>query len=107
MSGTGWTCTLTPSLGCTRSDALAAGASYPAITLTVSVAANAPASVTNTAAVTGGGNQGFTVTFTDGSGPDNVETNAVTFSSAGNPARIRVTEGANGVALTAGTGCHP
>ena len=42
-------------LSCTRSDALAAGASYPAITLTVNVAANAPASVTNTASVTGGG----------------------------------------------------
>src|SRR5207249_4108006 len=39
----------------TRSDALAAGASYPAFTLTVSVAANAPASVTNTATVAGGG----------------------------------------------------
>ncbi|MGB7218885.1 MAG: LamG-like jellyroll fold domain-containing protein, partial [Vicinamibacterales bacterium] len=40
---------------CTRSDALGVGLSYPAITLTVSVAANAPASVTNTAAVSGGG----------------------------------------------------
>ena len=39
----------------TRSDALAAGASYPALTLTVSVASNAPASVTNTATVSGGG----------------------------------------------------
>src|SRR5205085_11521279 len=39
----------------TRADALAAGASYPALTLTVSVAATAPASVTNTAVVSGGG----------------------------------------------------
>jgi uncharacterized repeat protein (TIGR01451 family) len=39
----------------TRSDALAAGAAYPAFTLTVSVAANAPATVTNTASVSGGG----------------------------------------------------
>src|SRR5207248_1855145 len=39
----------------TRSDALAAGASYPAFTLTVSVAGTAPASVTNTATVAGGG----------------------------------------------------
>ena len=44
-----------PPLSCTRSDVLAAGASYPAITLTVNVAANAPASVTNTATVSGGG----------------------------------------------------
>src|SRR5712691_2315366 len=54
MSGTGWSCTQ-PAGPCTRSDALAAGASYPAITLTVNVASNAPASVTNTATVSGGG----------------------------------------------------
>ncbi|HEV7490578.1 MAG TPA: hypothetical protein VGO25_07210, partial [Rhodanobacteraceae bacterium] len=54
MSGPGWTCTLA-ALSCTRTDALAMGASYPAITLTVNVAANAPASVTNTANVSGGG----------------------------------------------------
>jgi hypothetical protein len=54
ISGTGWACTL-GTLNCTRSDALAAGASYPAITVTVNVASNAPASVTNTAAVSGGG----------------------------------------------------
>ncbi len=39
----------------TRSDVLAAGASYPVLTLTVGVAANAPASVTNVATVAGGG----------------------------------------------------
>ena len=39
----------------TRSDALAAGLSYPALTVTVSVAASAPASVTNAATVAGGG----------------------------------------------------
>ena len=54
ISGTGWSCTLAP-LECTRSDVLAAGASYSAITLTVDVAANAPSSVTNTATVSGGG----------------------------------------------------
>jgi uncharacterized repeat protein (TIGR01451 family) len=54
MSGTGWTCTLA-TLSCTRSDALAASTSYPAITVTVNVASNAPASVTNTATVSGGG----------------------------------------------------
>ena len=53
LSGTGWTCTL-GTLTCTRSDALPSAASYPAIALTVSVAANAPASVTNTATVSGG-----------------------------------------------------
>ena len=54
LSGTGWT--INPStLTCTRTDALAAGGSYPALTLTVNVAANAAASVTNVATVAGGG----------------------------------------------------
>jgi uncharacterized repeat protein (TIGR01451 family) len=52
FQGTGWTCGLT---ACSRSDAIAAGASYPPLTLTVNVAANAPASVTNQATVSGGG----------------------------------------------------
>ena len=54
ISGTGWVCTQ-PAGPCTRSDALAAGGSYPPITLTVSVASNAPSSVVNTATVSGGG----------------------------------------------------
>jgi hypothetical protein len=54
MSGSGWTC---PANGntCNRSDALPANMSYPAITVTVNVGGNAPASVTNTATVQGGG----------------------------------------------------
>src|SRR5207253_3091921 len=54
ISGSGWTCVL-GTLTCTRNDGLAAGSSYPAITLTVDVANNAAASVTNTANVSGGG----------------------------------------------------
>jgi len=55
MSGTGWTCNL-GTLTCTRSDVLAAGASYPAITLTVSVPIGiGPSTVTNSATVSGGG----------------------------------------------------
>ena len=54
ISGTGWTCTLA-TLTCTRADVLANGSSYPAITLTVNIAGNAPASVTNTVTVSGGG----------------------------------------------------
>ena len=38
LSGTGWTCTVADS-SCTRSDALAASSSYPAITAVVNVAA--------------------------------------------------------------------
>lgn len=54
LSGTGWSCTL-GTLTCTRSDALASFASYPSITLTVDVALNAPATVTNVVTVSGGG----------------------------------------------------
>ncbi|WP_171655132.1 beta strand repeat-containing protein [Paenibacillus foliorum] len=54
ISGTGWTCDLM-TLTCTRSDALAPGQSYPAITLTMSVSSIAEASLTSGATVTGGG----------------------------------------------------
>jgi uncharacterized repeat protein (TIGR01451 family) len=54
ITGTGWTCT-PANLKCTRSDALAAGASYPEITLTVDVASNAPASVINNVSVSSSG----------------------------------------------------
>lgn len=54
ISGAGWACTLA-TLTCTRSDALAPGGSYPAISLTTNVAANAPATVTNIASVTNAG----------------------------------------------------
>lgn len=51
MAGTGWTCTAN---ACSRSDTLATGKSYPAITVTVDLAANAPPQVTNTVTVSGG-----------------------------------------------------
>ncbi len=53
MAGSGWNC---PANGitCTRSEALAGGASYPAITATVKVASNAPSAVLNYASVTNG-----------------------------------------------------
>lgn len=54
ISGVGWTTNL-GTLTCTRSDVLAAGSSYPPITLTVNVATNAPVSVTNSATLSGGG----------------------------------------------------
>lgn len=56
LSGTGWTC---PGSGgantCDRTDALASGASYPALTVTVNVAANAASPEVNQIAVSGGG----------------------------------------------------
>ena len=42
-------------MGCSRSDPLATGQSYPPITLTVNVLPDAPGSVANTARVLGGG----------------------------------------------------
>jgi uncharacterized repeat protein (TIGR01451 family) len=55
-SGTGWTCTTAQQTAtCTRSDALAVGASYPAITINAMVAQTAPDSMINTATVSGGG----------------------------------------------------
>jgi uncharacterized repeat protein (TIGR01451 family) len=57
-SGTvnGWTYSVNGrTITATRGDALASGDHYPDLVLTVAVAANAPASVTNTATVSGGG----------------------------------------------------
>ena len=52
MTGTGWTCV---SNSCTRTDVLNGGASYPAITVLVNVAANAPTPQVNQVTVSGGG----------------------------------------------------
>jgi uncharacterized repeat protein (TIGR01451 family) len=62
MAGTGWTC---PSGGatCSRSDSLSVGAIYPAITVTVDVAANAKSPLVNAVSASGGG--AATVTSTD------------------------------------------
>ena len=55
-SGTGWSCGVSGQvMTCTRSDALAAAGSYAAITLSVTAAPNAPASLVNRAHVAGGG----------------------------------------------------
>ena len=59
LNGNGWSCTL-GTLTCTRSDALSPSGSYPAITLTVTVASNAGTSITNTATVGGGGENNAT-----------------------------------------------
>ncbi|MBK8069628.1 MAG: hypothetical protein IPK27_19005 [Rhodanobacteraceae bacterium] len=50
MSGAGWTCTTLPT--CTRNDLLAAGASYPDLTVAVTVASNAVSPQINSIAVT-------------------------------------------------------
>jgi uncharacterized repeat protein (TIGR01451 family) len=59
MSGTGWSCAAAT---CSRADILTAGASYPAITVTVNVAANAASPLANTVTVSGGGSAGASAT---------------------------------------------
>jgi uncharacterized repeat protein (TIGR01451 family) len=54
IAGAGWACVL-GTLTCTRNNALAANSSYPAITLTVNVANDAPILVTNHVTASGGG----------------------------------------------------
>src|SRR5262249_13573748 len=57
-SGTGWSCTqAAATVPVTRSDALARKNHYPDITLTVNVSSSAPGLVTETATVSGGGEQ--------------------------------------------------
>ena len=51
MAGSGWTCVTTPQPQCARSDALAAGQSYPPITVAVSVVANASSPQINSVSV--------------------------------------------------------
>ncbi|MBJ7327391.1 MAG: Ig-like domain-containing protein, partial [Chthoniobacterales bacterium] len=53
MSGSGWTFN-SNNLTCTRADVLSAGASYPAISVSVAVSANASANLTNSVTVSGG-----------------------------------------------------
>jgi uncharacterized repeat protein (TIGR01451 family) len=61
MAGTGWTCAAESNV-CTRSDVLAAGASYPAITVTVDVSSEASSPQVNSVTVSGGGSASATAT---------------------------------------------
>jgi hypothetical protein len=61
LSGSGWTCA-SGGNSCTRSDSLAAGTSYGAITVTVNVAANASSPQVNSVTVSGGGASAATAT---------------------------------------------
>ncbi|MFZ0309284.1 MAG: C25 family cysteine peptidase [Candidatus Sulfotelmatobacter sp.] len=55
-SGTGWSCSIaSQTVSCVDSTVLAANSSYPSITINANVAQTAPATVTNTATVSGGG----------------------------------------------------
>ncbi|MCC6931569.1 MAG: DUF11 domain-containing protein [Gemmatimonadaceae bacterium] len=55
-AGAGWSCTVVAqTVSCTHPGPVANGASLPAVTLSVNVAANAAANLTNTATTSGGG----------------------------------------------------
>jgi uncharacterized repeat protein (TIGR01451 family) len=55
-TGTGWTCSVSgQTVSCTRSDSLAAAGTYPSLTLNGLVSQSAPATLTNTATISGGG----------------------------------------------------
>ena len=80
IAGTGWSCTQ-PAGPCTRSDSLAVNARFPALTIVVNVASNAPALVTNTAAVSGGG---------DGNPNNNSASDPTTIATGGTTATLTV-----------------
>ncbi|MFI1718017.1 hypothetical protein [Streptomyces litmocidini] len=93
MAGDGWTCTVA-SLSCTRSDSLSGGASYPAITVTVAVAENAPDSVVNVVRVSGGGS-----VPAEAEDPTNVVTPA-------QPAQLSINKTHSGDFTQGGTGTY-
>jgi multidrug efflux pump len=72
MSGSGWTNNATNQT-CSRSDSLAAGASYPPVTVNVTFNTNAATDLTNTASISGGG---------DANPNNNSATDSVTLSPA-------------------------
>jgi len=87
LTGAGWSCDL-PSFTCTRSDALDAGASYPAITLSgdIAPAPDAPQIIPVTSTVSGGGELN--------TANDTMTLSATVYSPAGVPAGfVAVTSG--------------
>jgi hypothetical protein len=65
LSGMGWTCNVVPMSvlsGCTRSDPLEPGTSYPPITAQILMRLNSPSPATNQVLLSGGGSAGGEVT---------------------------------------------
>ena len=106
MSGSGWTCTSGGNT-CTRSDALSAGMSYGAITVTVDVASNATSPQVNTVLASGGGSASATATDSTMIGSMTAPTIAKAFSpasiSSGGSSTVTLTlTNSNTTALTGG-----
>jgi photosystem II stability/assembly factor-like uncharacterized protein len=91
IGGGGWNCSQ-PSGPCTRNDALAPGASYPPITMTVNISGGAFGSVANTATVSGGGEVN--------TGNDMATDTAVLLSGLAPPVLTFPADGAAGTSLT-------
>lgn len=103
ISGVGWTADL-GTLTCTRSDILAAGASYPPLTITVNVSASAPASVTNSATVSGGGDANLANnTASDPTTINNAGGTAPAIASQPQPQTVNVGQSANFSVIASGT----
>ena len=81
MMGSGWLCP--GGKTCTTTNTLGAGASYPAITVTVNVAPDAPSQLTNQVTVSGGGSSSVSA-----SDPTTVATFTCAISSGGASASI-------------------
>jgi uncharacterized repeat protein (TIGR01451 family) len=101
MSGAGWTCAQT---SCTNGTILPPGQSYPPVTVTVNVANNAPALVSNTATVSGGGNPppGSVVTITDST---TIQPRVCTYSVSSGSTSFTSDGGSGAVSVTAPAGC--
>jgi uncharacterized repeat protein (TIGR01451 family) len=105
LGGTGWSCTV-GTLTCTRSDPLAAGATYPPITVTVDIAADATSPLVNSVTVSGGGAVPATAFDTTTVGPAaNLTISKATQSTfvQGGTARYTLTVDNAGISDTAGT----
>jgi uncharacterized repeat protein (TIGR01451 family) len=89
-AGTGWTCSVSgQTVSCTRSDSLTAATAYPSITLNALVSQSAPATLTNTATVSGGGEANLiNDTATDVAAVGSSADMAVTDSGSPNPVAI-------------------
>ena len=96
VSGSGWSCTINPplpsrSFTCTRSNALAPGASYPVISLRADTDPGLSGSVTNTATVSGGSD----VNFANNSGSNTTAANRsadIAVTKTASPSTINVGE---------------
>ncbi|HEV2444365.1 MAG TPA: malectin domain-containing carbohydrate-binding protein, partial [Candidatus Sulfopaludibacter sp.] len=90
MAGAGWTCPSGQSY-CSRADTLPQGSSFSPITVTVDVAANAPASVVNTATVAGSTGTEINTANNTASDPTTIQPVTISVVVTANPLGATVT----------------